>query len=125
MANTIRTTMRAEFLRDGVIRHTLPSKTESVTTTSDVIHSTTQLVGTTQETISVGDATDSVLTILENLHATAYVEVGVVVAATFYPLFRIIAGETAKMPRTSVLADTYLKASAANTTVLVTHYKVV
>lgn len=125
MANSIRTTIRAEFLRDSVIRHTLPSKTETVATTSDVIHSTTQLVGTTHEVISAGDATDNVLTMLENLHATAYVEVGVVVSATFYPVFKIPAGETAKMPRTSVLATTYVKASAVDTTLLVTHYKVV
>lgn len=125
MSNTIRTTFRAEFLRDSVIRQSLPSKTESVVTTSDVIHSTTQLVGTSHEAISAGDATDDVMTILENLHATQVVEVGVVVAATFYPLFNLPAGETAKMPRLTALADCYVKADGASTTLLVTHYKVV
>lgn len=125
MSNTIRTAIRTEYLVAGSVSYSIPNKTESVATTSELLHQTTQLVGTSHEQLSIGDMTDDCLAILRNSHATATVEVGVEVSSTFYPLFEIPAGETAKLPRISSLAGTHLKASGASTPVLVALYKVV
>jgi len=94
-----------------------PSLQKDITTTSGLQHLTTQIVGTTHEVLAYGDCTDDCFALIENTHATAVVEVGVVVAATFYPLFEIPAGEEAQIPRLSSLAGTYLKSSVASTEV--------
>lgn len=124
MSNTIRTSLRVEYLVAGVISYSIPTKTESVATTSEIIHQTTQIVGTTHEALSIGDSTDDCLCVLRNTHATATVEVGVEVSAIFYPLFDIPAGESAKLPRISSLAGTFVKSSVVSTGLLVALYKV-
>lgn len=124
MSNTVRTSLRVEYLESGSVAYSIPTKTESVATTSQIIHQTVQIVGTTHELLSAGDATDDCLCVLRNNHTTAVIEVGVEVSSVFYPLFKVSPGETAKMPRVSAIASTYLKSSAASTPVLVGLYKI-
>lgn len=126
MSNTIRTA----FLLQNVVSNTqtyggLPNLVEEVTTDSEKMHQTVQVVGTTHELISAGDVPDDAMCIIRNLHASAVVSVGVEVAATFYPLVNVPAGETAKLSRLEAVAGTYLKSTAANTEVLVSLYEIV
>jgi hypothetical protein len=54
-----------------------------------------QAIGTSHEAIVVGDVATAGYAYFTNIDATNYVEIGVEVAATFYPLVRIDAGKTA------------------------------
>jgi hypothetical protein len=62
-----------------------------------------QAIGTTYEAITVGDVATAGYAYFTNIDATNYVELGVEVAATFYPLVRIDAGKTAGPFRLSTL----------------------
>lgn len=102
----------------------IPSEAETVASTSDMMRQLYQTVTTTHETVDAGDMTDNCMVLIKNKHATAIIEVGVVVAATFYPLFTVPPGERAKLPRLSSLAGTYLKSNVVNVSVEVTLYKI-
>lgn len=52
-------------------------------------------IGTTEEQVSIGDVTTAGWSVFKNLDATNYIELGVVVSATFYPLLKLKAGESA------------------------------
>ncbi len=102
----------------------IPQEQEVVTTSSVRALQNIQLVGTSHELVTVGDMTDSCMVLLKNTHATAVVEVGLVVAATFYPLFNIPPGERSKLSRASSLAGLYFKSNVVDTELEVTLYKI-
>ena len=126
MANTIRTTLKTEWLEAGVLETQQPVKTYSVSTTSDLKRENTQIVGTAHELIEVGDCTDDCFVKIENKHATALVQVGLEVSAAFVGVIDIPAGgPPAIIPIATTLGSTYLKSSVASTPVRVTLIKVV
>jgi hypothetical protein len=75
------------------------------------VNRTTQSVGTSHEAFSAGDLASAGWARFKNLDATNYVEVGVDVSSTFYPLVRINAGQVA-MFRLSTLTF-HLRANTA------------
>jgi hypothetical protein len=126
MSNSIRTTIKVEYFEGNTIARSIPTKVFSVATTSDVLSDNTQLVGTTHEQVAVGDVTDDAFVVVQNLHATALVQIGIDDSAVFAPVVDIPAGgPPAIIPIASTLADTYLKSSVASTPVRVTLIKVV
>lgn len=62
-----------------------------------------QAIGTSHEAITVSDVSTAGYAYFTNLDATNYVELGVDVSSTFYPLVRIDAGKTAGPFRLSTL----------------------
>lgn len=125
MANEIKTTFGFQFWRDSVLFRQSQQKTTTTDTTSDIYSDNTQLVGTTHGVVDAGDATDDVMMLVENLHASAVVEVGGDDASSFVSWFKIPAGSPpAVVPIVSSLAATYLKSSVASTPVRVTLVKV-
>jgi len=126
MSNAIRTTIKVEYLESNAITRSIPSKVYSVATTSNILSDNTQLVGTTHEQVAAGDVTDDAFVMVQNLHATALVQIGLDVSTVFTPLADIPAGgPPAIIPIASTLADVYLKSSVASTPVRVTLIKVV
>jgi len=126
MANAIRTTIKIEYFEDSAIVRSIPSRVYNVVTTSGIVSDNTQLVGTTHEQVAIGDVTDDAFLMVQNMHATALVQVGLDVSTVFTPLVDIPAGgPPAIIPIASTLADTYLKSTVASTPVRVTLIKVV
>jgi hypothetical protein len=125
MSNTIRTISSIDNIVNNARAYgSLPQRTENVVTYSSKMHQTVQVVGTTEELLSVGDVPDDAMCVIRNMHATAQVSVGVVVSGTFYPLVVIPAGEESKLSRLEAVASTYLKSSAVSTEVLVTLFEI-
>jgi len=126
MSNTINTNLGVDYrVSNASAPGGLPSRQESVVTTSRINHQSIQLVGTTHELIAAGDVTDDAMAFIRNNSTTATVTVGGDASTVFVPWFDIPPGETAKMPRVDSLAATYLKSTSASTEVLVSLYKVV
>lgn len=55
-------------------------------------------IGTTHEAIAMGDVATAGWARFENLDATNYLEIGIVVAATFYPVVKLKATEFCIFP---------------------------
>jgi hypothetical protein len=124
--NTIKTTVKLEYLETNSVKFLNPSQSFSVLTTSEILSVNTQLVGVAHEVIALGDVTDDAFVMIENKHATALVQVGVDVAASFVGVIDIPAGgPPAILPRATTLATTYLISSVASTPVRITLIKVV
>ena len=125
MSNSIRTNFKFEFLQGSTLYKQIPNRTSTVETTSDLSPIGEQVVGTTHELVAAGDVTDTALMIITNLHATATVSVGGDAAGSFVKWFDIAPGDPpAVLPRVGTLASTYLKSSAASTTVGITLVKI-
>lgn len=122
----VRTSMKVDRISDAGVEDVggWPQFTETVDTTSSIIHQTTQLVGTTHEAVSTGDVSGTPLAVVRNEHASAIVQLGVEVAATFYPLIDIPPGETAKIPRFSNLANLYVESDTASTPVTISLHQI-
>lgn len=126
MANAIRNIMAFSVNAPSRVTHSVPQRIYDQATTSDLINDTTQLVGTSHEQLALGDATDDLFCRIENLHATATIEVGLDDSSVFAPLFEIPAGgPPAILPVLSTAANVYLKSSVASTPVRVTLCKIV
>lgn len=87
-------------------------KTVSITQTNQGHASGCQTIGTTEEAIVVTDITTSGVAYFLNIDAANFVQLGVVVSATFYPLVRLLAGEVASF-RLDTGATIYAKADTA------------
>ena len=72
----------------------------------------TQNVGTTHEALVVTDIATLGWAFIQNLDATNFVQIGVDVAATFYPVMRLKPGE-ATVVRLEPTATIYLEADTA------------
>ena len=71
-----------------------------------------QEIGTSHELVSITDITNKGFTYFGNLDTTNYVEIGVDVSATFYPLIKLLPGESAIM-RLSPSVAVYAQANTA------------
>lgn len=126
MANAVRTTLKVEYYESSRIVRMIPLQAFDVETTSNVLSDNTQLVGTTHEQVAAGDVTDDAFVMVQNLHATALVQIGIDDASVFVPIIDIPAGgPPAILPVVTTLAATYLKSSVASTPVRVTLIKIV
>lgn len=120
MANTIRFIDAFFFLDDGSIERQRPQKTYEISTTSDIVHDTIQVVGTTHAAISVGSATDVCYAEIQNRHATAVVQYGYDSGGTFVPVGSVNPGDPpARLGRIPTLANLYLDSDTADTPVRV------
>lgn len=125
MANSIKVSSKLERYRDTVNVQQGPLSQITVATTSDIASDNVQVVGTTHEVIAAGDVTDDTYMEVENLHATALVQIGGDAAGSFVPWCDIPAGyPPARFPIVSTLATTYLKSSVASTPIRVTLIKI-
>jgi hypothetical protein len=125
MVNSIKISSKRDKLRNNVLVQTPPLSQVTVSTTSELSTDNVQVVGTTHELVAAGDVTDSALMEVENLHATATVQIGGDSAGTFVPWCSIPAGyPPARFPIVASLAATYLKSSVASTPVRVTLDKI-
>ena len=71
----------------------------------------TQNIGTTKEVLITGDLATAGYGVFKNLDATNYVELGVVAAGTFYPLVKLLPGDVALFPLTTL--SVYAQANTA------------
>ena len=72
-----------------------------------------QSIGTAaHEALGLGDVSDAGWAYFKNIDATNYVEIGVDVSSSFYPLVRLAAGEFALFPLSNSAAP-YAKANTA------------
>ena len=71
-----------------------------------------QEIGTSHELVSITDITNKGFTYFGNLDSTNYVEIGVDVSATFYPIAKLSPGESAIM-RLSPSVAVYAQANTA------------
>lgn len=69
-------------------------------------------IGTTHEALVLQDVSSLGWARFENLDATNYIEVGVVVSSTFYPFLKLLAGEYAFVRLGSAIVP-YAKANTA------------
>lgn len=128
MTNVLRTisTLTVQNVTTGVLGFGgIPQTQEEVLTDSSAFSQATQLVGTSHEAIAAGDVADSAMCLIKNAHDTATVSVGIEESAVFYPLLEIPPGETAKLPRLTSLAGTFLKSDETDTPVVVSLYEIV
>lgn len=120
MANTIRYIDSFFYLDDGTTVRQRPQKTFEITTTSDVVHDTIQLVGTTHTAISTGSATDVCYAEIQNLSATAIVQYGYDSTGTFVPVGTLNPNDPpARLGRIPTLANLYLDSDTASTPIRV------
>lgn len=126
MANSVKTLFRLEFYEDNALSRSIPSKQKTIETSSGLVFDSTQVVGTTHEALAVGDVTDDAVLVVDNLHATALLQIGIDDASVFVPVIDIPAGyPAAVIPIASSLAGLYLKSSVASTSVRVAAFKIV
>jgi hypothetical protein len=126
MTNIIRNRIQFEVATPTTLVTSIPQQVYERETTSKIINDATQIIGTTHEQLALGDATDDLFCRIENLHATATVEVGRDISTVFSPLFKIPAGgPPAILPMLSTAANVYLQSSLASTPVRVTLCKLV
>lgn len=95
MANEITLRWNMSVEKGNLDRRKAPD-TQSITlnAASPAVAGGVQNIGTTYEAITLGDISTNGVSWFKNLDATNYVEIGVEVAATFYPLVRLNAGES-------------------------------
>jgi hypothetical protein len=126
MANSVKTTIKVEFFESSALSRSVPSKAYTVETTSLLVADGTQIVGTTHELIAAGDVTDDAMVVVENLHATALVQLGTDTAGAFTAVIDIPAGHPrCIIPVASTLAGLYVKSSVASTSIRVALFKIV
>jgi hypothetical protein len=102
MANEI-TVNSGINIQKGNLSFQLPLNTITADLTGTRVIRNVQNVGTTFEALAVNDVATAGWAYFRNLSTTNFVEIGVEVSATFYPLIRLNAGETAGPIRLSVL----------------------
>jgi hypothetical protein len=126
MANQIKTSFKYELWRDSVNVRNAPLKTVSIDTTSELMLENTQIVGTSHELLAANDVTDDAVLIVENIHATATIEIGGDSTGSFVSWFTIPPGyPIAVFPVVSSLAATYLRSDTASTPIKITLVKIV
>lgn len=126
MSNSVKVSLKREWLESSVVVRPAQIKAYTLETTSDLIIENTQIVGTSHEAIAAGDVTDDAYVEISNPHATAIVQIGVDDTGVFVPLIDINPGDPpAILPRASSLAATYLQSDTVSTPVRVTLVKIV
>jgi hypothetical protein len=126
MANTIRFTDSFFYLDDGTVVRQRPTRTYEISTTSEVVHDTIQLVGTTHAAISTGSATDVCYAEIQNLSSTAVIQYGYDSTGTFVPVGTLNPSDPpARLGRVPTLANLYIDSDTASTPVRVILTKIV
>lgn len=114
MANEITVTSSIIASKNGATMQAAFNKTLDMA--GDQMINNVQIVGTTAETLVVGDVTTIGYTILKNLDATNYVEIDSVAGMTSFPQ-KLLPGEFCVLkPQT---ANIYAKANTASVNLLV------
>lgn len=118
MANEIRASVSLSVSKSSLALNKSLSK--QITMSGTHLHSTTQDVGTTYEAIVIpAELATLGVAIFTNLDATNYVEIGREVAATFYGVVKLKAGESALL-RLTPSVTYYGRANTAAVTTEVT-----
>jgi hypothetical protein len=65
----------------------------TVALAADEMQHTVSDIGTTEEAIPLGDVATPGYSFFQNLDATNYVEIGIVVSTVFYPVLKLLPGE--------------------------------
>jgi hypothetical protein len=110
MANEITVTSGLQIIK-GSLSQSANTSSFQANLTGVRVNRTTQAVATTHEAFAAGDLATAGVARFTNLDTTNYVEIGVDVGGTFYPLMKILAGETWQT-RLSILTF-YLRANTA------------
>lgn len=117
MANEI-TVSAALQIEKGNLSMTVPSSRQQIDMTGTRASHALQTIGTTYEAISAGDITSAGWCRILNIDSTNYVEIGLEVSSTFYPMFKLLPGHWVQGPL-SVLT-LFAKANTAACDILVT-----
>lgn len=126
MSNTIRLFDSFVYLDSGSIVRQRPQRTYEIATTSEIVHDTIQVVGTTHAQISTGSATDVCYVEIQNLSSTAVIQYGYDAAGTFVPVGTLNPSDPpARLGRVPVLANLYIDSDTATTPVRVILAKIV
>ena len=94
MADEITVNARLGVSNGGFVAERNPGRLQVDQATQGGIGSV-QTIGTTYEAIALGDVSTEGYAQFINLDASNFVDIGIDVAATFYPVVRLLAGETA------------------------------
>ena len=94
MANEITITTGIQ-IQKGSLNRLIPTRSFSADMAGTRVIQNVQAVGTTHEALVVGDLASAGYCTITNLSTTNYAELGVDVAATFYPVVRIDPGKSA------------------------------
>lgn len=111
MANEITYTSGLEVTNGNLSRLVIAETTNADQTNALCVHNS-QTIGTSHETIYTGDLSTPRWARFKNLDDTNYVEIGLDVSATFYPLVKLLAGETALLPLAASITP-YARANTA------------
>ena len=112
MANEISTSFSFSCTKGSLTLSRSFSKQITMSASAPNVAGGTQLVGTTHEAIVLGDVATNGCAYFVNLDATNYLEIGVLVSGTFYPVVRLNAGEGA-LARIAQGVTPYAKANTA------------
>jgi hypothetical protein len=93
MANEITINLRL-LVENGFLVHKEEPGTQSITMTGKRGCGGIQNIGTSAEAVAVGDTGTAGWAFFRNTATANYVEVGVLVSATFYPFVKLKAGES-------------------------------
>lgn len=111
MAQEITTQFALSYTKGSAYQN-IPSRTVYIDSLTNTKVGGTQIVGTTHELLILNDVASCGAGYFNNTDSTNYIELGVVVAATFYPLITIPAGQWAFVPRLAT-TSIYAKANTA------------
>jgi hypothetical protein len=112
MANELTVNFSLAFVK-GESRFSIPSRQMQIDVSATPKISNTQTVGTSHEAMVLGDVASLGALWVLNTDATNYVEIGVEVAATFYPVIRLQPGDWGFIPRVGTAAP-FARANTSN-----------
>lgn len=113
MANEITLRWSLDVTKGNLSRRLSPvSQSITLSAASPAVAGGVISVGTTHEAIPLGDLAGNGIAWVRNLETTNYLEIGVVVSSTFYPLLKLKAGESFPLRIASGVAP-YAKANTA------------
>jgi hypothetical protein len=108
-------TMSSNFsVTKGTLKRTYSrSDTADFVSSAPPVASGAPTIGTTHEALVLQDVTSLGWARFENLDSTNYVEIGLVVSATFYPFLKLLPGEY-QFARLSASIAPYARANTAS-----------
>jgi len=114
MANTFEINLSVAYKDSAsAIRFQVPSKRSQTSVESNIYSAGTQNIGTTEEALDIGTVgANGGGVYIYNRDATNYVEIGLVISATFHPFITLAPGEFAVAPGISNRA-LYARANTA------------
>jgi hypothetical protein len=113
MANEVSVTFGLAYSK-GESQLTIPNKRINLDSIAAPKISNTQTIGTTYEALLLGDVASIGAAYFLNVHATSTIQVGLEVSSTFYPLFDLLPGKFAFVPKVSGTLFAKALVAAAN-----------